>query len=144
MAGLLISGPAGAGKTLYARQALADTPGPAVLAEFQTIYAGLLGIERLPSGRYPERLARDAYALPLTEYTRRVIISAARERDIYVITTNSDGHQERRLTLLSLLGTGAVEEVIDPGLAVVRQRLAVDGVLSSQCEDAIGRWYGGL
>ena len=144
MAGLLISGPAGAGKTQHARQVLADTLGPVVLADFQTLYASLLGIERLPSGRYPERLARDAYALPLTEYIRRTIITAARARDMYIVTTNSDGHQERRLTLLSLLGTGAVEEVIDPGLAVVRQRLAVDGVLSSQCEDAIGRWYGGL
>ena len=144
MAGLLISGPAGAGKTQHARQALADTPGPAVLAEFQTIYAALLDIDRLPSGRYPERLARDSYAIPLTEHTRRAIITAALARDLYVVTTNSNGDLERRRDLLALLGTGAVEHVIDPGLAVVRERLAVDGVLSSQCEDAIGRWYGAL
>ena len=31
--------------------------------------------------------------------------------------------------------------VEDPGIAVVRERLAVDGVVSEQCEQAIARWY---
>ena len=52
---------------------MGETPGPAVVVEFQEIYATLLGIRRLPSGRYPERLESDAYIMPLVEYTRRTV-----------------------------------------------------------------------
>ena len=141
MAGLLISGPAGAGKSQRARQALGETPGPAVLVEFQELYATLLGIERLPSGRYPERLESDAYIMPLVEYTRRAIITAARERDITPIVTNSDGLQERRTALLGYLGPGSREVVVDPGRAIVEEALSIDDELSEQCDKAIRRWY---
>ena len=104
MAGLLISGPAGSGKTKRARQVLGSYPGPAVLAEHQQIYAQLLGIERLETGRYPERVARDSYAIELAETTRRVIIAEAQDRGIYVITSNSNGDPQRRASLLNLLG----------------------------------------
>ena len=60
---------------------------------------------------------------------------------VEVIATNSDGSQERRQQLLALLGANAVEEIIDPGISVVTERLSVDGVLSEQCSQAIGRWY---
>ena len=30
---------------------------------------------------------------------------------------------------------------VDPGIDVVKKRLAVDGELSPECERAIGRWY---
>ena len=141
MAGLLISGPAGAGKSSRARQVLAQKAGPAVLIEFQEIYADLLGIDRLPSGRYPERREEDAYALSVSEYVRRVAITAARERDIYAIVTNSDGDPERRQNLLGFIGSSAAEEVIDPGEDVVRRRLSVSGQLSRQCDRAVNRWY---
>ena len=141
MPGLLISGPAGAGKSQRARQALGETPGPAVVVEFQEIYATLLGIRRLPSGRYPERLESDAYIMPLVEYTRRTIISAARERDIYTVVTNSDGNPERRTALLGFIGPGSSEVVIDPGRAIVEEALSIDDELSEQCRKAIGRWY---
>ena len=141
MAGLLLSGPAGAGKSQRARQVLGETPGPAVLLEFQVLYAALLGIERLPSGRYPERKDSDAYIMPLVEYTRRAAITSARERDIYIVATNSDGLPERRTALLGFLGAGAIEEVIDPGEDEVIRRLSVNGKLSRQCERAKDRWY---
>ena len=144
MAGLLISGPAGGGKTQRARQVLESYPGPAVLAEHQELYAAILGLDRLPSGRYPERLDRDAYAIPLAETTRRIVIHEGQQRGLYVITSNSNGDPQRRASLLNLLGVGATEEIIDPGLEIVRARLAVDGVLSPQCADAIDRWYGAL
>ena len=142
MAGLLISGPAGGGKSEHARQVLEANPGPAVIADFQAIYAGLLLQERTAGGRYPERMPEHEYLLPLAEYTRRVIVRAGVERDLYVITTNSDGDLDRRRELLGLLGSGARETVIDPGIEVVRARLAVGGELSEQCRDAINRWYG--
>ena len=75
---------------------LAQKAGPAVLIEFQELYADLLGIDRLSSGRYPERREQDAYALGITEYLRRAAISAARDREIDAIVTNSDGDPERR------------------------------------------------
>ena len=141
MAGLLISGPAGAGKSSRARQVLAQKAGPAVLIEFQEIYADLLGIDRLPSGRYPERREEDAYALPIVEYIRRVAIGAARDREIDAIVTNSDGDPERRRALLGFIGPDALEEVVDPGEDVVRRRLSVSGRLSRQCNQAVNRWY---
>ena len=144
MAGVLISGPAGAGKTALARQLMDNAATPTVAADFQSLYAALLLLERLPSGRYPERLESQAYALAMAEYLRRVIMTAAAERDIDVITTNSDGAGTRRKALLDALGPGAVETAIDPGVGVVRSRLAVNGVVSNQCETAINRWYGRL
>ena len=141
MPGVLVSGPAGAGKSQRARQVLGETPGPAVVVEFQELYASILGIRRLPSGRYPERLESDAYAMPLVEYTRRTIISAARERDIYTIVTNSDGDLERREALLSYIGPGSREVVVDPGRAIVEEALSIDDELSEQCNKAIKRWY---
>ena len=72
------------------------------------------------------------------------IIGAAQERGVGVITTNSDGSPERRALLLSRLGPGAVERVIDPGLNIVAERLSVDGTLDPACRDAINRWYGRL
>ena len=143
MPSLLISGPAGAGKTEAAREEMAARLTPAVMVDFQTLYAALLGIMRLPNGRYPERLERDAYALSLAEYQRHAIITGATQREIDVITTNSDGSPARRQRLLGLLGPGAVERVIDPGRAVIEARLSdsITGVLSQQCKDAEGRWY---
>ena len=120
MTSLLVSGPAGAGKTAAARLELNRRAAPTVLVDFQSIYATLLGLERLPNGRYPERLESQAYALATTEYVRRATITAARERQIDVIATNSDGSVVRRRQLLSLLGPGASERVIDPGRDVVK------------------------
>ena len=141
MASLLLSGPSGGGKSAEALAVMAERSEPAVIIDFQRIYAGLLGIERLPSGRYPERLDADAYALPLAEYARRAMIRGAVQQQVDAFATNSDGDPERRSFLLGLLGPGAEERVIDPGIAVVTERLSVDGVLSDQCRQAIGRWY---
>ena len=141
MTSILLSGPAGGNKTGVARDILADSTEPVVLIDFQQIYASLLGIQRLPSGRFPERLESDAYALALTEYARLSMIRGAVTQEVDAIVTNSDGNQQRRAYLLSLLPPGAIERVVDPGLAVVRQRLSVDGVLSQQCQEAANRWF---
>ena len=52
------------------------------------------------------------------------MIRIAREREIGIVATNSDGSPARRAYMLGLLGPGAVERVIDPGRAVVEARLA--------------------
>ena len=145
MPGLLLSGPAGGGKTQAAEEVLETSNTPAVVVDFQRLYAGLTGDERDPeTGRYPERQDRHSFLLPMVEYLRRTAITAAQQRDIYTIITNSDGDRERRDFLLSLLGAGSEERVIDPGRGVVTDRLSVDGQLSRQCGDAIQRWFGRL
>ena len=143
MGNILLSGPAGAGKTAEARRLLEAALEPMVAADFQTLLAALLLLVRLPNGRFPQRQeSQAAWLLPLTEYLRMTIIGAARERGVDVVSTNSDGSPERRALLLSRLGPGATERVIDPGIDVVTERLSgPDGGMSLQCIDAVGRWY---
>ena len=144
MAGLLISGPAGAGKSEEARQALAERLGLAVIVDFNALLVALSLTQALPSGRYPERDPRLAYLLPMAEGLRRTAIRNARERQLFVVVTNSDGSLTRRQDLLQLIGDGATERVIDPGYDVVADRLAIDGQLSDQCRQALDRWYARL
>ena len=145
MAGILLSGPAGAGKTALARELLSQFEQPGVVADFQSIYAALLLLVRESNGRYPPRLESQGYALAVAEYVRRAIITVAIENELSVVVTNSDGSPTRRNFLLSQMGAGAVEQVLNPGLDIVRERLAdVNGLLSVQCGDAINRWFGRL
>ena len=145
MANTLVSGPAAAGKGKLARELLAQVQGPGAIVDFQSIYAAMLLLRRDPeTGRYPERDPADAHLLALAEYVRKAMISGAREMDVEIIATNSDGSPARREYLRGLLGPGAVEVVLDPGRKVVVDRLSVDGVLSQQCGQAVGRWFGSL
>ena len=140
MPGLLISGPAGAGKSAIARAELAEADGPAVAADFQSIVVALLLLERGADGLYP---VRPDWVLPLAEYVRRATITGAQNRQIYTVLTNSDGSAARRAMLLDLLGDGATERIVDPGRDVVSARLSdpATGELSDDCENAVNRWY---
>ena len=142
MPNVLLSGPAGAGKSAEAQRLLEVAAVPTVVVDFQEILASLLFIRRDPeTGRYPERNASQSYALALAESIRQRAISAAEEAEIEVIATNSTGNPSRRAFLLERLGARASETILDPGLDVVRERLSVDGILSAQCQEAINRWY---
>ena len=116
---------------------------PMVAADFQAILAALLLLERQPDGRYPNRNpAQAAWLLPLTEAVRQTIITIAEEREIGVVATNSDGSPARRAFLLSRLGAGATETIVDPGFDIITQRLSrPDGSISEQCVEARNRWY---
>ena len=140
MANLLLSGPAGGGKSAVLRELLAEATEPTIASDFQSIVAALLQHQRLPDGKYP---LRPDWVLPVAERIRREIFSAARDAQIRVIGTNSRGDADFREMLLRRLGASAVERVVDPGEAVVRIRLAdaATGELSGQCDQAIGRWY---
>lgn len=114
-----------------------------VASDFQSIYAALLLLERQPDGRYPNRNpAQAAWLLPLVESIRQTIITIAAEREIAVVATNSDGLAARRAHLLSRLGPGASETIIDPGFDIVTKRLSdPNGTMSQQCFEARDRWY---
>ena len=145
MPNILLSGPAGAGKTEEARRLLEASTEPMVAADFQTVLAALTLLERGTDGRYPPRRESQAsWLLPLTEYLRMAIIGAAQERGVDVVSTNSDGSPARRALLLSRLGPGATETIIDPGIQIVTERLSVNGTLSDQCRSAINHWHGRL
>ena len=141
MANTLVSGPSGAGKSKLARDLLAQVQGQGAIVDFQAIYSAMLLLRRGDDGRYPERDPVDAHLLALAEYVRRAMITGARDMDIEIIATNSDGSPARREYLRGLLGPGAVETVLDPGRKVVVDRLSVNGVLSQQCSDAVSRWF---
>ena len=140
MPNVLLSGPAGGGKSQAARDAAAAMPGTTAVADFSAIYAAITLAQRGPDGKYPDRPTPDPL-LPLAESMRQRVILTAVERDIGVVATNSDGRADRRAYLLGLLGPGAVERVIDPGRAVVAARLAGPTGLSEACAAAVGRWY---
>ena len=113
-----------------------------MVLDFQSLYAALLLLERQANGCYPPREPRHQFALPLTEYIRRAALTAANNREIQVVLTNSDSDPGRRAELVGLLKAGAVETVIDPGRDIVEARLSdADGVLSDDCADAIRRWF---
>ena len=141
MAGILLSGPAGGGKSQAARDLLRNATEPTVAADFQSVVAALLLQERGPNGKYP---LRPNWVLGLAEHVRRAIIDGATQRQIGLIITNSDGNPARRAALLDMLGPGATERIINPGEAVVRARLSdeVSGELGPDCEQAIARWFG--
>ena len=140
MAGILLSGPAGAAKSALAWRLLQDHPQLAIIADFQAIYAALTLVQRDRQGRFP---LRDESLLPITEYVRRAAVTGAVARDIDVLATNSDGDPDRRAFLLGQLGPDAVERVVDPGREVVAARLAdpATGELSGECDAALNRWY---
>ena len=143
MAGVLISGPAGANKSLAARQLLAEWRAAgrlAIVADFQSIYTAVSGDVRGPDGRYP---VRDDRLVGLTTYLRDRLFDAAEQRGISVVATNSDGRPEARRELLAKIGGDATEQVIDPGEDVVRARLGdhLTGEVSPTCDRAVNRWY---
>ena len=142
MPNLLISGSAGSGKSAAAREELAASNEPAIIAEIQPLYAALLGIERGPDGRYPERRESDAHALRLAEYLRRAAITASVARGIRVITTNSDSDLDRRAFLLNELGPGATERIVTVDYDVAISNLqGPNGATSDQCRQAVERWH---
>ena len=143
MPSLLLSGPAGAGKSAAARDLLTDSTS-GVVVDFQSLYSALLLLGRNSEGRYPERDPSQAYVLALAEYLRRAAITGAIEQELDVLVTNSDGSPARRSFLLGLLGANATEQVLDPGIATVQARMSVNGQLSEQCAGAINRWYSRL
>ena len=138
---MLISGPAGGGKSQRALQELGIGK---VLADFSGLYNAVTATKRDPvTGRFPVRRQAQESVLPLVEQLRRETIRRATRLGFDVVATNSSGDPVIRRRLLQLLGPGAKEVVIDPGREVVEERLKVKstGILGEECGKAVGRWY---
>jgi len=104
MAGLLVSGPAGGGKSQEVAAFMDSADAPVVLVDFQRIYAAISGDERDPkTGRYPSRTAA---LLPIAEYLRRVAITDAVRQELPLVVTNASGDPVRRASLIAQMATG--------------------------------------
>ena len=143
---VIISGPAGAGKTERAKELIAELQAQGlkpIAADFQSLYAALGLISRQEDGRYPQREENAAYILGMAEYLRSTIVRRALADDMPVVATisqRSDG--ARYQALAALIGGQAREEIIDPGVDEIVRRLGEsNGTISSQCFDAMNRWY---
>ena len=130
-----IVGPAGAGKSQYIAASIC--PGW-IVVDFTTLYAALSGVQRGPDGKYPERETGDAL-LPFVSGLKTMALRMAVERELSGFVTSSSLADVEVLEEI----TGRTAKVIDPGETVIRARLAdpVTGELSSECSQALRRWY---
>ena len=115
-----------------------------VQADYTALWAATRGIEREPDGRYPVRTDADpAVRSGLVTYLRAVAVRQALRVDLRVLVTSGTPKTAVKWSTVAR-EEGALFSLrtMDPGEAVVRQRLAVDGVVSDQCEEAVRRWYG--
>ena len=141
MPSILLSGPAGSGKSQEALKLLGQNK---ILADFSATFVSIRGVRRDPAtGRYPVRRGPDGQFLPLTEQLRRDTIRRARAHGFDLVVTNANGSESFRRRLLALMGPGAKEVVVDPGREVVEERLKVKstGIIDPECSRAVGRWY---
>ena len=137
----LLEGPAGAGKSQVAIELL-QSGAIDLMADLTAIYVALKGIERGADGKYPIRENSDP-VLQVANYVRSVVVRNALDSDLNVaVSTGTPNMAVKWSEVAAERGASFSVQTIDPGIETVRERLAVDGVLSDQCESAIGRWYG--
>ena len=135
----LIQGPAGAGKGDHAK-ALLESGSASVWLDLTRLWVALSGVERGPDGRYRDR-QNDEDALRLAQIARSVMLDRALQLGMNTIVTASSPQEARYREVADRHRARFDVVTIDPGRAVVSERLSVGGVLSPQCEAAIGRWY---
>lgn len=143
MALVLVEGPAGSGKSQIVNDMLAADELD-VVADLTALWAALRGIERGPDGRYPVRTGDDpTIRTGLAAYIRAVVVREGLRQGLRVaVTTGSPDTAVRWAGVASESASSFAVLTVDPGEAVVRDRLTVDGVLSDECSGAINRWYG--
>ena len=119
MEAVLISGPAGAGKSQLAEQMLAENPG-AVLADFQSIYVALTGVTRGIDGTFQLRIRS---LLPIVQRVKQQVISDAIEDQVaLLIATNSDRDEFVRKRILSHMYGGRIPRDSDLAYLVNESR----------------------
>ena len=139
---LLVEGPAGSGKSQHVSDMLAAGELDMV-ADLTGQWAALRGLERGPDGRFPIRQDDDpVIASGLAAYMRAAAVRQGLRQGLRVaVTSGTPDSAVRWQRIAEEHGAAFSVVTIDPGEAVVRDRLAVDGELPGQCETAIQRWY---
>ena len=138
----LIEGPAGSGKSQMVA-AMLEAGEVDIVADLTELWAALRGVKRGPDGRYPIRMDDDpAVATGLAAYLRATAVRQGLRSDLRVaVTSGSPDTAAHWSEVAREAGAAFSVQTIDPGEAVVRERLTVDGILPDQCEGAISRWY---
>ena len=115
-----------------------------VLADYTALWAATRGIERDNEGKYPVRQDSDpAVRTGLVPWVRAAVVRQALRVGLRVAVTSGTPRTAVKWSQIAREEDALFSlRTIDPGEAVVRQRLAVDGVVSSECEAAVNRWYG--
>ena len=110
MEAILVSGPAGGGKSQYAQRLLDDNPG-AVLSDFQAIYVSLTGVTRGIDGTFPLRIRS---LLPIVQRVKQQVISDALEDQVaLLIATNSSRDEMVRKRILMHMHAGRIPKDSD-------------------------------
>lgn len=139
----LVEGPAGSGKSQHVADMLSAGEVD-VLADLTGLWAATRGLERGADGRYPVREDDDpAIRSGLAAYLRAAAVRQGLRQGLRVVVTSGTPDSAPRWAEVAREHGAPFNVVtIDPGEAVVRDRLTVDGELHPQCEGAIRRWYG--
>ena len=114
------------------------------VADLTAIWAATRGIERGDDGKFPVRLDSDpAIRSGLATYLRAVVVRQSLALGLRVAVTSGSPRTAVKWQQVARENDALFSmKTIDPGEATVRERLAVDGVLSaSMRSEAVRRWY---
>ena len=138
----LVEGPAGAGKSQEVAAMLASGEAE-VSADVTALWAAVSGAQRGPDGRYPVRSDSDSALSVARVLQAAAVRTGLREGARVAVTTSRRGQGERWAEVAREEDAPFAVRTVDPGEGAVRARLAgPDGLLSAECEAAVGRWYG--
>ena len=143
---VLVEGPAGSGKSQLVEEMLAAGEID-VVADLTALWVAMRGVRRNSDGRYPVRDDDDpTITAGLAAYMRAVVVREGLRQGLDVAVTSGTPDTAVKWSEVARENeTPFSVQTVDPGEAVVRQRLAAfgeDGELLAECEQAIGRWYG--
>ena len=142
----LVEGPAGAGKSQLVADMLAAGEVD-IQADLTAQWVAMRAIERGPDGRYPIRADSDPTIVGgLAAYMRAVAVREGLRQGLNVaITSGTPNTAVKWSEVAKEHDSPFAVRTIDPGEPTVRARLREvtgDEALSSDCENAVKRWYG--
>ena len=148
---VLVQGPPGSGKSQRVREYLEDDPN-AVHVSITPIWVMLRDIKRGDNGRYPIRkdddvTVRNGLNAKLQESIVREALADPGVSNVYVEsgTRGREGKWAKVVEEVSAATNTKIKfhtETHEVSIEVAAGRLEVDGNLSDECREALGRWFG--